>query len=194
MPWVDARLDSRVPHDEPIVIVDPDPGWSNEFRTIGRRLREALGPTALRIDHVGSTAVPGLDAKPVIDLQISVADLEPEGPYRAPLEQLGFEFDPANPDRSKRFFRAPLGSRRIHVHVRRVGSFDEQLNLLFRDFLRAHESARLEYADAKRALAERFRADREAYVRAKEPVVWSLLRRAHDWMEAVGWSPGPSDA
>jgi GrpB-like predicted nucleotidyltransferase (UPF0157 family) len=157
-------------------------------------LRHALGPVALRIDHVGSTAVPGLDAKPVIDIQVSVTHLGPEAPYRVPLEGAGFLLQAANPDRSKRFFREPSGTRRAHVHVRPAGSFEEQLNLLFRDFLRSDAGARHEYARTKRELAERFRADREGYVRAKEPTVWAILLRAHDWLQATNWSPGPSDA
>ena len=179
--------------EDPIVVVPADPQWPAEFREIATRLRAALGPVALRIDHVGSTAVPGLDAKPVIDVQVSVASLEPDDPYRRPLERLGFEFHEANPDRSKRFFREPRGSRRVHLHLRVAGSFDEQLNLLLRDYLRSDAGARDEYARAKRALASAFREDRDGYVQAKEPVVWSLLLRAHDWLQATGWSPGRTD-
>lgn len=178
---------------DPIIIVEYDPVWPEEFRELGQRLRRALGRAALRIDHVGSTSVPGLAAKPVLDVQISVGELEPDPPFRVPLEALGFVFHAANADRSKRFFREPPGTRRTHVHVRRSGSFDEQLNLLLRDYLRTHDDACREYARKKRELAEQFRNDREGYVRAKEPTVWSLLRRAHDWLEEVGWHPGASD-
>ena len=180
--------------EDPIEIVPYDPGWPAEFREIGRRLRAALGPAALRIDHIGSTSVVGLDAKPVVDVQVSVPTLDPDRPFREPMERLGYVYRSANPDRSKRFFREPPGSRRTHVHVRRSGSFDEQLNLLFRDYLRAKEDARREYASVKRELAVRFCDDREGYVRAKEPTVWALLRRAHDWLEDTGWTPGPTDA
>jgi len=179
--------------EEPIVIVPYDPRWPGEFRDIGRRLRSALGPVALRIDHVGSTAVPGLDAKPVIDVQVSVASLEPDIHYLQPLEALRFRFHRENPDRTKRFFLGPEGERRIHVHVRRAGSFDEQLNLLLRDYLRTHSDSAHEYARVKWALAEKFRHDRDGYVRAKEPTVWSLLQKAHDWAQETGWSAGPSD-
>jgi len=179
--------------DDPIEVVAADPAWAGEFQAIGHRLREALGRAAVRIDHVGSTAVPGLDAKPVIDIQVSVDRLDPDEPFRLPLERLAFRFQSTNPDRSKRFYREPPGSRRTHVHVRRVGSVDEQLTLLFRDFLRASAAARREYAAAKHELARTYHHDREGYVRAKEPTVWALLRQAHDWMEATGWTPGPTD-
>ncbi|MGA8302973.1 MAG: GrpB family protein [Thermoplasmata archaeon] len=178
----------------PIILVRYDVNWPEQFRAIGGRLRAALTSTALRIDHVGSTAVPGLDAKPVIDIQLSVAGLTPEILYLVPLESLGYEFEPENPDRTKRFFRQPPGAPATHLHVRPAGGFDEQLNLLFRDYLRAHPEAARGYARTKWELAERFRNDRAGYVRAKEPMVWSILVTAHDWAQASGWSPGPSDA
>ena len=180
--------------EAPIVIVPYDPAWPREFREVAGRLRRALGGVAMRIDHVGSTAVPGLDAKPVLDIQISVSQLTPEEPFRTPLEALGYRWHRDNPDRSKRFFLGPEGARPIHLHVRELGSFDERLNLLFRDYLRVHPDAAAEYARAKGELARSFRNDREGYVRAKEPTVWSILRRAHDWSQETGWRPGPSDA
>jgi GrpB-like predicted nucleotidyltransferase (UPF0157 family) len=179
--------------DEPIVVVPYDTRWPEEFQRIAGRLRSLLGPVATRIDHVGSTAVPGLAAKPVIDIQVSVASIEPELAFVGPLETYGLHYQRENPDRTKRFFLGRDGERRFHVHVRREGSIDEQLNLLFRDYLRVHPADAQEYAEAKRALAERFRNDREGYVHAKEPTVWSLLQRAHDWSQESGWSPGPSD-
>jgi len=171
-----------------------DPRWPGEFREIGQRLRSALGGVAVRIDHIGSTSVPGLDAKPVIDIQVSVPSFEPESRILSPLAALRFRYEPDNPDRTKRFFLGPEGTRRIHVHVRRVGSVDEQLVLLFRDYLRAHPDPAREYARVKWALAEKFRNDRPGYVLAKGPTVWSLLGTAHDWAQETGWTPGPSDA
>lgn len=180
--------------DDPIVLVAADPRWPAEFRAVASALRRALGATALRIDHVGSTSVPGLDAKPVLDVQLSVAALEPETPYRGPLERLGYVRRPSEDDRTQRLFREPAAQRRTHLHVRAAGSFDEQLNLLFRDFLRAEPAVRADYARTKRALAATYRLDRPGYVRAKGPTVWAILRDAHDWAQRTGWSAGPSDA
>ena len=179
--------------EAPIVLVPYDPRWPEEFREIATRLRAALRSVALRIDHVGSTSVPGLDAKPVIDVQVSVASLTPDAPFREPMAGLGYRLDEHNPDRTKRFFLGPEGARATHVHVRELGSFDERLNLLLRDYLRTHPDAAAEYARVKWELAKTFRNDREGYVRAKEPTVWSILRRAHDWSQETGWRPGPSD-
>lgn len=185
---------SAGPPPDPIVVVAYDPAWPGEFREIGGRIRAALGPVARRIDHVGSTSVPGLDAKPVIDIQVSVEALEPREVFRAPLASLGYVHHPDNPERTKRFFKHGPGMRQTHLHVRVQGTFDEQLNLLFRDYLRSHPDAAKEYAAVKWGLAEKYRNDREGYVRAKDPTVWSLLRRAHDWSQVTGWAPGPSDA
>jgi GrpB-like predicted nucleotidyltransferase (UPF0157 family) len=180
--------------EDPIIIVPYDARWPEYFRVIGTALRSALGPVARRIDHVGSTSVPALDAKPVIDVQVSVTTLEPSEPFRRPIEAVGYRFMSANPDRTKRFFLQAPGAQATHIHVRLAGSFDEQLNLLLRDYLREDSAAARDYARTKRELAERYRNDREGYVRAKEPTVWSLLMKAHDWAQESGWTPGPSDA
>ena len=177
----------------PIVIVPSDPAWPDAFRRIGGRVRATLGPVALRVDHVGSTSVPGLDAKPIVDLQVSVAALLPEEPYRDPLTANGFRFRPDNPDRTKRFFLGPVDEPTAHLHVRERGSFDERLNLLLRDYLRTHAEPAREYARMKWELAGQYRDDREGYIRAKEPTIWAILRLAHDWAQSTGWSPGPSD-
>ncbi|QNP75820.1 GrpB family protein [Streptomyces roseirectus] len=174
-------------------IVPYDPAWPTEFTALAARLRPAL-PDALRIDHIGSTSVPGLAAKPVIDVQISVPALTPDDDFRTPLEALGFRYRRDNPDRSKRYFREPEDTRRIHIHVRRAGSLDEQLNLVFRDFLRARPETARRYAEAKRELAARHRHDAEAYTEGKSPFIWATLREAAVWAQETGWEPGPSDA
>jgi GrpB-like predicted nucleotidyltransferase (UPF0157 family) len=177
-----------------IEIVAYDPAWPARFAELGQELRAGLGEVALRIDHIGSTAVHGLAAKPIIDIQISVVDFEPLAAYRQPLERLGYVYRADNPERTKRYFREPPGRPRTHVHVRRAGSFSEQWALLFRDYLRTHPEAAAEYATLKRRLAIRFRDDRRAYTDAKGPFLWKVIRKADEWAQAEGWRPGPSDA
>jgi GrpB-like predicted nucleotidyltransferase (UPF0157 family) len=193
--WNDATHDlggrSRLIRVE---IVAYDPAWPGRFAELGGELRAGLGDVALRIDHIGSTAVPGLAAKPVIDLQVSVAAFEPVTAFKQPLERLGYVYRADNPERTKRYFREPPGRRRTHVHVRRAGSFSEQWALLFRDYLRAHREVAAEYEAVKRRLAVRFREDRHAYADAKVPFMWEVIRRADEWAQAQGWLPGPSDA
>jgi GrpB-like predicted nucleotidyltransferase (UPF0157 family) len=177
-----------------IRVVPYDPEWAAMFARQAAELRDALGAVALRIDHIGSTAIPQLVAKPVIDVQISVADFEPLDAYRRPLERLGYVFRADNPDRTKRYFRESPGSHRTHIHVRRAGSFGEQVALLFRDFTRVHTDVAAEYAELKIKLAERYSGDRTAYTDAKGPFIWSVIAQADAWAQRTGWMPGPSDA
>jgi GrpB-like predicted nucleotidyltransferase (UPF0157 family) len=177
-----------------IEIVAYDPTWPRLFVELGRELRGALGDVALRIDHIGSTSVPGLAAKPVIDIQVSVAAFDPLQAFKQPLERLGYVYRADNPGRTKRYFREPPSRRRTHLHVRRAGSFSEQWALLFRDYLRAHRDVAAEYEAVKRRLAAQFQQDRAAYTEAKVPFVWEVIRQADQWAQARGWLPGPSDA
>jgi GrpB-like predicted nucleotidyltransferase (UPF0157 family) len=103
-------------------------------------------------------------------------------------------FRAENPERTKRYFRESPGQRRTHIHVRRAGSFSEQLALLFRDYVRAHSAEADAYAALKRELAESHRHDRHAYTEAKQPFIWEVIARADAWAQEVGWAPGPSDA
>lgn len=175
-------------------IVDYDPGWVSLFAQRARRIRQALGTVALRIDHIGSTSIPGLAAKPIIDLQLSVASFAPVDAYRLPLERLGYVFRPDNPDPTKRYFHELPGERREQIHVRQAGSWFEQCALLFRDYLRAHPEDAATYARLKRELAEHYRDDASGYTRAKGPFIWDVLRRANDWAKVTGWEAGPSGA
>jgi GrpB-like predicted nucleotidyltransferase (UPF0157 family) len=175
-----------------VEIVSYDPEWPSLFAAFAKELRASLGDVAVRIDHIGSTAVPDLTAKPIIDIQISVTSFEPLDAYRAPLERLGLTYRKDNPERTKRYFREPPGTRRTHVHVRVAGSFSEQLALLFRDFLRAHPDVAAEYAELKRSLALELGHDRHAYTSAKVPFTWKVIAKADEWAQSIGWEPGPS--
>ena len=176
-----------------LVIAPYDPHWPQLFSELGIGLRQALGETACRIDHVGSTSVPDLDAKPIIDIQISVVDLEPLTNYRIPLEGLGYVFRADNPERTKRYFREAAGQRRTHIHVRRMGSWAEQFTLLFRDYLRTHDTDARHYAALKYQLATQYGEDRLGYTEAKTPFIWEIMKKADRWSQTVGWKPGPTD-
>jgi GrpB-like predicted nucleotidyltransferase (UPF0157 family) len=180
---------------EAVVVVPYEAEWPELFRAVGRRLRQELGRIALRIDHIGSTSVPGLDAKPIIDVQVSVASFEPLDAYRLPLERSGFVYR-ADAELTKRYFRERPGERRTHIHVRRAGSFNEQFALLSRDFLRTHPGSAAAYAALKHELAAKFSTpeQRHDYVRAKAPFYWEMMQLADEWAGEVGWEPGLSDA
>jgi GrpB-like predicted nucleotidyltransferase (UPF0157 family) len=179
---------------DPVLVVPYDLNWPNEFARLGGTLRQTLGDVALRIDHIGSTSIPGLDAKPVIDVQISVTSLEPVDIFRLPLEEVGFQWRANNPELTKRYFRELPGARRTHIHVRRAGSWSEQFALLFRDYLRVHPEDARAYAQLKYALAEQYRNDREQYTDAKSPFIWSVMAKADTWSQCVSWQPAPPDA
>lgn len=170
------------------------PAWAEEFRSRAVLLRAALGDRALRIDHIGSTSIAGLPAKPIVDIQVSAADFEPFASLEAAMAAAGYVWRADNPELTKRYFRERPGEARCHVHVRRAGSWHEQWALLYRDYLRAHPPVAAEYEAVKRALAERHRHDRHAYTDAKGDFFWATIRRADLWAAEVGWRPGPSDA
>lgn len=180
--------------NEAIKIEPYNEAWPAMFAELGLAMRSALGCTALRIDHIGSTSVPGLDAKPILDVQISVSSFEPFSSIREPLEAIGFLYRADNPDLTKRYFRERPGQRRTHTHVRREGSWSQQFALLFRDYLRVHPGERNEYADLKHRLAEQYGDDRHGYVDAKGPFIWTVMQQASAWSQTVGWTPGASDA
>ena len=189
-----ARNDLTPPEVDVRAVVDYDPAWPGLFAALGRDLRAALGAVAPRIDHVGSTAVAGLAAKPIVDVQISVASFEPLSAFRQPIDSCGFVWRDNDDDVSRRYFRESPGRRRTHVHVRRAGSLSEQLNLLHRDYLRANPARAAKYAAFKRSVAHLLQTDRQAYVDAKAPFVWGTLALAHEWSQRTGWEPGPPDA
>ncbi len=166
-----------------IQIVPYDPAWPDRFAREAAVLREALGEVALRIDHVGSTSVPGLAAKPIVDMQISVARLEPMAVFREPLEQLEYRFklDPDFPDYPF-FGKPPVPPRAYHIHVCAAGSETERRHLAFRDYLRAHPDVADAYAAFKRRIAPGYRVDvhgdREAYADAKSEFILPVQARA----------------
>ena len=170
-----------------------NPEWKTMFNEIGARLRESLQDIAVRIDHVGSTSVVGLEAKPIVDIQISVNHYEEVLNYQSRIESVGFVLREENSDKTKRYFREVPGSRRTHIHVREAGSFSEQLTLLFRDYLRSHPEDGLRYAAAKHRLMKLFKNDRPKYVDGKGPIVWNIIQRAHVWAQDTGWKPGETD-
>ncbi len=160
-------------------VVSSDPAWPKAFQREAAALRQALGSLALRIEHVDSTSVPGLDAKPIIDIQISVVAVDPMEPCQRPLEGLGYRFvpDPESPD--YHFFGKPSQRPRTHhVHVCAVGSQQELRHLALRDFLRAHASEAAAYTAMKRSAAARHRSDRLGYISVTGPFVEDLERRA----------------
>jgi GrpB-like predicted nucleotidyltransferase (UPF0157 family) len=176
-------LDERF--DPAIRIVESDAGWPARAEKELGRLAEALASVAVRMEHIGSTAVPGLDAKPIIDLQLSVAAIEPRERYARPLERLGYLFAPNPESPDLHFFAKPAERpRSYHLHVCEAGGEHELRHLALRDYLRAHADEAAKYALLKRDAAEGAPQDRLAYIEAKEGYVRDLEARAVKWARA----------
>ena len=169
--------------NEPLEIVPYDPQWRGAYSAERNRIAEALGALAVRIEHNGSTSVPGLAAKPIIDIQVSVRQLHPTDTYGALLQRLGYIHHPHPDDSFCPFFHKPATwPHTHHVHVVESGGAEERRTLAFRDYLREHPDVAREYEDLKRELAARYgaagAASREAYAEAKTPFVTNVTERA----------------
>jgi len=177
-----------------IEIADWSPIWAEKFQAKAVNIRRLLGNTALRIDHIGSTAIAGMAAKPIIDMQISVAGFEPFERLVEPLNAIGYVWRQDNPDLAKRYFRESPDQERTHIHIRRSGSWHEQWALLFRDYMRAHAAEHPAYVALKHVLVASHGDDRKAYTDGKADHLWAVIRRADRWAAETGWAPAQSDA
>jgi GrpB-like predicted nucleotidyltransferase (UPF0157 family) len=167
----------------PLEIVPYDARWPAQFARERARLAMALGRVAVRIDHNGSTAVPGLAAKPIIDIQVSVAAVKPMDPYLRALERLGYVHVPHADDSFCPYFHRPAAwPHSHHLHVVEAGGVEESRTLAFRDYLRAYPSLADAYARLKRDLAPQFSADdpgaRQAYADAKGAFIERVIAAA----------------
>ncbi len=176
-----------------IVLDGPREEWAARGLALAARLRHDLGPVAVRVEHIGSTSIPAMPAKPVIDLQVSVADLDADldGPLTAlGLSRLPYERDHVPAGRSDdpaRWAKRMWGGPDVNLHVRLAGSPNERLALLFRDWFRAHPAAVPAYGAFKSALAGVL-DDVGVYSDVKDPVVDLVIVVAEEWAAATGWS------
>ncbi len=175
-------------------LVPYHPGWPDDARRIVKRLELACGPKALRIDHIGSTAVPGMDAKDVIDIQVTVASLDVADEINDALANVGYPRIEQITADTPHTADAALWRKRIHcaadpgrpanIHIRVDGWPGQQFALLFRDWLAANPSVQQDYLAAKRrALSATDYAD------AKEPWFADAYQRAWEWADTTGWRP-----
>jgi dephospho-CoA kinase len=205
------NLSARQIARTPARLVPADPNWPDQARRILGRLRTACGHRALRVDHVGSTAVPEFDAKDVIDVQITVESLAVADELAEPLLSAGYPRwehiaeDVARPDARSTVDRydhsddAALWQKRIHasadpgrptnVHIRVDGWPGQQFALLFVDWLAANPQERADYLAVKRAAERGAGGDISSYAAAKEPWFLGAYRRAWEWADSTGWRP-----
>jgi putative glutamine amidotransferase len=160
-------------------IHDYDPAWPSRFESEAARIREGLGDRAVRVEHVGSTSVPGLAAKPTVDIQVSIPSMAPRSAYTDPLVGLGYRWalDPWS-DEHEFFSKDEDGERSFHVHVCSTGSEWERRHIAFRDWLRANPDDAAAYERVKRELAERHPRDTYSYAAAKTSFIQAIQDRA----------------
>jgi GrpB-like predicted nucleotidyltransferase (UPF0157 family) len=187
-----------------ITIVPYRTEWPDEFQALGKDLRQALGGQALRIDHIGSTSVPGLAAKDIIDIQVTVRSLEPEiekAFLRAGYERLiqinSDHVPPEGPgdphEWAKWMFKPSTPLRPVNIHVRVSRRANQRYPLLFRDYLRTHTKTAEAYRQVKSALAQYHPDNLDAYYDVKDPVCDIIIGGAEEWASASHWEPGASD-
>lgn len=165
------------PHNATLTVVDYDPDWPRLFRREADRIQGALGEDALRVEHVGSTAVPGLPAKPVIDALLVVADSADEPSYVPALEAVGYTLRIREPEWFEhRLLKGPEVD--VNLHVFSAGAAEIDRMLTFRDHLRSSEADRDHYARTKRTLARRVWRHVQDYADAKNDVVREIMDRA----------------
>jgi GrpB-like predicted nucleotidyltransferase (UPF0157 family) len=184
--------------DRALVVKPYQATWPREFETLARRLTEALGSLAVRVDHIGSTSVPGLAAKDVIDVQVIVTSLQATAAITEAMRRIGYQLRagewnlrdhvPAGwqgPDSEwdKLVFGPPGGERPTNVHVRVHGRANERYALLFRDYLRANRRARQAWDEFKLRLASHFPSDLATYGQLKDPATDLLIAAGDEWAE-----------
>lgn len=178
-----------------IVIAPYDPAWVASFSAEAQRIRVSFGAEAERIEHVGSTSVPGLAAKPVIDIQVSVPSLARRDLHRQRLIELGYTHFPLGDfDLVYPFFKRPeTWPSTHHIHLCESGSEQERVHLAFRDYLRLHPTVAAEYAELKRQLATMHDGltlqSQESYSLSKT----AFVRRVLQFAAQAGSAPGHRD-
>ncbi len=183
-----------------ITIVPYDANWPEEFVAVARPLRAVLGALALRIDHIGSTSVPGLAAKDIIDVQVTVEDFTCTPQLVTALGLLGYTQVPEytrdhlpplyrgpDVDWEKRYFQPPASQRPTHLHIRALGRPNQRYPILFRDYLRAHPMASAAYALIKINLSQRDPNDVDFYYDIKDPLCDIVIDAAEDWARTTDW-------
>jgi GrpB-like predicted nucleotidyltransferase (UPF0157 family) len=160
-----------------IEVVDYDPDWPKKFEAHAKIIADAVGDAALRIEHIGSTSVPNLAAKPIIDILVVVPDSADESTYLPQLEARGYVLRVREPDWNEhRMLRTPV--KDVHIHVYSAGCKEIERNLTFRDRLRRNADDRRRYEERKRTLAQNDWSDMNEYARAKTQVIEDVIAAA----------------
>lgn len=180
-----AAEDPATWRNEPVRLVPHDPAWAARFRAEAVLLQATIGIWITGgIHHIGSTAVPGLDAKPIIDIAVGVESLEASRPCIELLSEIDYLYSPYRGEVMHWFCKPDPARRTHHLHLMPTGSERLEDEIVFRDYLRTHPAHAAEYGELKRRLAADHTEDREAYTNAKAHFVESMTAAAHAWRAA----------
>ncbi|MBE4910379.1 GrpB family protein [Bacillus luteolus] len=157
--------------------------WSQDYQREAERIRAIFAPIILDIYHIGSTSVPGLSAKPVIDILVEVSLLEKVDNFNQDMEQLGYEARGENGIPRRRYFQKGGDNRTHHVHIFEKGNTEIERHVIFRDYLINHPQEANRYGSLKEELAEKFPYDIEKYISGKDPIVKELDEKAKQWRQ-----------
>lgn len=165
-----------------VEVVPYNPAWHSQFEQVAEQLQQAMGVVVLVVHHIGSTAIPGIYAKPVIDLLVEVSDIRSVDDRAAALETLGYEAMGEFGIAGRRYFRRQISEIRTHnVHIFAADSPQIARHLAFRDYLIAHPDEAQQYSDLKRSLARQYPHDIQGYMDGKDAFIRAIDQKAALW-------------
>ena len=174
-------------HAKPVIVVPHDPYWPELYKLESARIRDALGATVVAIHHIGSTSIPDIFAKPIVDILVEATDLSEVDSRRGQMDMLGYEAMGECGIAGRRYFRKDnANGNRIHnVHTFLAGTPDALRHLAFRNFLRAHPACARRYSDLKRKLAAAHPDSIEKYMDGKNDFIQQVQQRALQWQPGL---------
>ena len=159
--------------------------WSALFLEESEKIKEVYGDEIVSIYHIGSTAIPNIYAKPVIDILVEVMDIDRIDLYNKRMEQLNYEARGENGIPNRRFFMKGGNNRTHHVHIFEKGDDEIKRHLVFRDYMIAHPEEALQYSQLKQQLAKQFPDNMEDYIEGKDDYIKSIDQKAAEWVKGI---------
>ena len=164
-----------------VTVLPYDKQWVLLFAEEADELRNILGEQVVSVHHFGSTSVPGLEAKPIIDIMLVVKDISLVDEYNHQFQAFGYEGKGENGISGRRYFQKGGDNRTHHLHIYQIGSSQIERHLAFRDYLRTHSDVMKEYGELKKRLSQQFPYDIESYILGKEDLALKIQQEAIDW-------------
>lgn len=166
-----------------VEVVPHDPNWSRQYKEEAERITNILDKEIAAIHHIGSTAIPNISAKPIIDILIEVTSIERIDSYNLLMESIGYIPKGEYGIIGRRFFTKGENPRTHHLHIFEAGNLEIERHLNFRDYMIAHQLEAEEYSQLKAQLAEKYRYDIDAYIAGKDSFIKSIDKKAGIWRQ-----------